>query len=263
MKRFFSLTLALVLCLFVASAAFADGFTHTETYTVFMPEGHVTTETEWGHYQTTTVTYEDYTACTVCHNNPCTCAPKPVCQTCHQNPCCCAPQPICPTCHHDPCKCKPIDYAKVRRESAHANMKSYGKSTLDLLRRELKRIGWDYKCAKLVRSYETRLIYGSRGDNKHPEQLKPIVFYCIDNPGLKFECYMIVNPVQSTDFYTCNGYRDYRVFFATDFNIGSGPYTYNDEWIITCQKQDGPAAVAEFIKFLEFYTECDGDIAAE
>ncbi len=221
MKRVLSFVLILSLCFGLTSVALADT---TASSTILMPQGG----TQWGTYVTTWASVP---------GNP-------------------PPTPRGPV-----ARSRTALTDQQWRTKAHSHMKSYAKNIIEMLKRELETINWSYKTIKSgpVWSYETRIIMGANGDNKHQSKLRPITFYYKDNPDIKVEAYMVVAPAESWKVYRDDGTRDYNVIFVTNFIGGQKrPYTYNEKWMLTSEDQDGMAAVMELVNYLESLSNASG-----
>ena len=232
MKRFLAIVLTLALCFSVSTAAFAD----VEVTTIFLPKGGM----EYGDY---------ITEWHVTPDSP----PDPGIAP--------APEPPKP----DP---KPVDPDQKWKDKAHTHMKNYAKNLIKTLKREVKAIGWAHKGIKdgPVWSYETRVIMGASGRNKNPEKLSPITFYDKNDKTIKAVAYMVVTPKegQNWKYFKKHGTREYEVKFVTEFITGDDwPYTYDVSWELTSDDQDGAAAIAEFIEYLQsLYEGAEDDDAS-
>lgn len=145
-----------------------------------------------------------------------------------------------PGCIEPPNHCGPDpDYcARMRR---HTCLKNAARDVFGYLEGRLRSIGWWHKNYKFVRSFETRVIYGSRGDNNHYQERRPITFYYKADPSIKVTAYINVYK---------HG-KDYITLFSTDFTPASKcsnkGYVYADDLMITGAYADGYDAVDEFI----------------
>ena len=148
-----------------------------------------------------------------------------------------------PSCIEPPNHCGPDpDYcARMRR---HSCLKNAARDVVGYLEGQLRDIGWWHKSYKFIWSFETRVIYGSCGDNHHYGDRRPITFYCVDDPSIKVTAYISVYK-HAKEYYT---------LFSTDFTpaakCSSKPYTYREEQMITGAYVDGYEAVDEFIRYL-------------
>ena len=149
-----------------------------------------------------------------------------------------------PSCIEPPGYCGP-DPDYCARMQRHTCLKNAARDVVGYLEGRLRDIGWWHKSYKFVWSYETRVIYGSCGDNHHYGDRRPITFYCVDDPSIKVTAYINVYK-HAKEFYT---------LFSTDFTpaskCSSKPYTYREEQMITGAYTDGYEAVEEFIRYLQ------------
>ena len=215
MKRVFVLVLILAFCLNAVSA-FADST--------------VTINVDAGDHSPVNVNVNSIDGCNNSASNG-GCSGKSSSCTINGVPCCIEP------CSPDPDYC-----ARMRR---HACLKNAARDVFGYLEGRLRDIGWWHKGYKFIWSYETRVIYGSRGDNKHYRNRRPITFYCKDDPSIKATAYINVYK---------HG-KDYITLFSTDFTpaskCSSMGYTYQEDLMITGAYEDGYEAVDEFIKILQ------------
>ncbi len=149
-----------------------------------------------------------------------------------------------PSCIEPPDYCGPDpDYcARMRR---HTCLKNAARDVFGYLEGRLRDIGWWHKNYKFIWSFETRVIYGSNGDNNHYKDRRPITFYCVSDHSLKTTAYMNVYK---------HG-KDYITLFSTDFTpaskCSSSAYVYQEELMITGAYADGYEAVDEFLRYLQ------------
>ncbi|MBQ1528263.1 hypothetical protein IIZ77_01275 [Candidatus Saccharibacteria bacterium] len=229
MKRIFLVTLALVLCL-SALPAFADS--------------SVNITIDAGDHSPVDVNVNSIDGC---NNNavindgaacgataaviPCV---KPSCVIINGVPSCIEPK--------DP-PCVDPDYCA--RMARHSCLKNAARDVFAYLEGRLNQIGWWHKTYKFVRSFETRVIYGSRGDNNHYSERRPITFYYKADPSIKVKAYLNVYK---------HG-KNYMTVFTTDFTpakkCSQSGYSYPDDLMITGIYADGYDAVDEFIAQLE------------
>lgn len=158
-----------------------------------------------------------------------------------------------PSCVEPPNHCGPDpDYcARMRR---HTCLKNAARDVFGYLEGRLRSIGWWHKNYKFVWSFETRVIYGARGDNNHYRERRPITFYCKSDSSIKVTAYVSVYK---------HG-KDYITLFSEDFvpakKCSSKGYTYPDDLMITGAYADGYEAVDEFIAYLMTFS---GDTEAD
>lgn len=149
-----------------------------------------------------------------------------------------------PSCIEPPDYCGP-DPDYCARMARHGCLKNTARDVFGYLEGRLRSIGWWHKGYKFIWSFETRVIYGSRGDNNHYRDRRPITFYCVEDPSIKVKAYINVYK---------HG-KEYYTVFTTDFTpakkCSKSGYVYADELMITGTYADGYAAVDEFIAQLE------------
>lgn len=157
-----------------------------------------------------------------------------------------------------PCCIEPPDYCGpdpgyCARMARHTCLKNAARDVFGYLEGRLRSIGWWHKGYKFVRSFETRVIYGSRGDNNHYKERCPITFYCKDDPSIKVKAYINVYKKG----------KDFMTVFTTDFTPAKkcqkGGYVYAEELMLTGTYADGYEAVDEFIAYLERLSGGDTD----
>ena len=149
-----------------------------------------------------------------------------------------------PSCIEPPDHCGPDpDYcARMRR---HTCLKDAARDAFAYLEGRLRDIGWWHKGYKFVWSFETRVIYGSHGDNHNYANRRRVVFYYKEDRSISTKAFF-------------NAFKQggkYRFAFTTDFTpakkCSSSGYTYADDLLITGIYDDGYEAVDEFIAYLE------------
>ena len=149
-----------------------------------------------------------------------------------------------PSCIEPPDYCGP-DPDYCARMQRHSCLKNAARDVFGYLEGRLRSIGWWHKSYKFIWSYETRVIYGSRGDNNHYRCRLPITFYCKDDPSIEVKAYISIYK---------HG-KDYITLFSEDFTPASKcskkGYTYSDDLMITGAYTDGYEAVDEFIEYLQ------------
>ncbi len=138
----------------------------------------------------------------------------------------------------------PVDPDQAAREARNRSVKDEARDTFEYLESELERIGWSHGYYKIIRSYEVRVIYGSKGSNKSSERA-PIRFYYEDDPTIEVSCYMV----------TLYGRGYCPVLFTTNFRTGKHADEYSDKWLLNKRGQDGVEAVDTFIAYLESLVE--------
>lgn len=148
-----------------------------------------------------------------------------------------------PSCIEPPNYCGP-DPDYCARMARHTCLKNAARDVFAYLEGRLRSIGWWHKSYKFVRSFETRVIYGSRGDNNHYACRRPITFYCKADRSIEVKAYVNVYK---------HG-KDFITVFTTDFTPAKkcqkGGYVYADDLMITGAYADGYEAVDEFIEQL-------------
>ena len=150
----------------------------------------------------------------------------------------------------EPPDCDPDYCARMRR---HSCLKNAARDVFGYLEGRLRAIGWWHKNYKFVRSFETRVIYGSRGDNNHYKDRRPITFYCKADPSIKVTAYINV--------YKHAG--EYYTVFTTDFTpakkCSKEGYVYAEDLMLTGAYADGYEAVDEFIEQLQRLSDAEAD----
>ena len=224
MKRIFMVVLALVLCLSVIPA-FADS--------------NVDVTVTAGDCSPVNVNVNSIDGC----NNNAVIGASGGCVTPGKTPGCVIINGV-PSCIEPPDYCGPDpDYCNRMRR--HTCLKNAARDVFGYLEGRLRDIGWWHKGYKFVRSFETRVIYGSRGDNNHYKDRRPITFYYKADKTIKAVAYLNVYK---------HG-KDFITVFTTDFTPASKcsnkGYVYADELMITGAYADGYEAVDEFIEYLE------------
>lgn len=223
MKRFLLVSLVLALCFSLVAAAYADT--------------NINVDVDAGGDANVNIDVASDSGGGCVPEIPCDpgCKPKkPTCIIINGVPCCIEPE-------------DPVDPEQAAREARNRGVKAEARAVWEYLESELERIGWSHGQYKIIRSFEVRVIYGSKGNNSTSERA-PITFYCEADPSIKVKCYMIT---------LLRGNR-YPVLFATSFRTGKRADEYDDEWIINTYGQEGSAAVDEFIEYLESLTPGSG-----
>ena len=229
MKRLTAVILVCVLCISLTSAAFADS--------------NVTISVTTGDNSPVDLNVNSIDGCnnSANINDGATGCVRPgtgtSCVIINGVPSCIEPSNHCGPVCYDPDYC-----ARMRR---HTCLKNAARDVFGYLEGRLRSIGWWHKNYKFIWSYETRVIYGSRGDNNHYRDRRPITFYCKDDQSIKVMAYLNVYK---------HG-KDYITLFSIDFTPASKcskkGYVYADDLMITGAYTDGYEAVDEIIEYLE------------
>ena len=155
-----------------------------------------------------------------------------------------------PSCIEPPDYCGP-DPDYCARMARHSCLKNAARDAFGYLEGRLNQIGWCHGTYKFVRSFETRVIYGSRGNNNNYKNRRPITFFYKTDHSIKVKAY----------FNIFKRGKDYMFVFTTDFTpakkCDKSGYTYSDELLITGIYTDGYDAVDDFIAQLEAITNGD------